>query len=76
MDKKVEQLQLNYSQDSDVCDSNDVQNIQITFEDGGGGHFMTIKTERWAFDTVEELESFLKNIHDLVNPLLNPLSED
>jgi len=51
---------LQYTQESDSCDPNDLgQAIDISAEEGGGGKFFVIKTERWAFDSIGELVELL-----------------
>lgn len=72
----LDKLVITQTQDADCCDSNDYQHIEISFEDGGGGHFIVIKTDRWAFDSPEELKTVLDQVYDHVKGILNPLSED
>lgn len=50
------------TQDADCCDGSIVQTLNLSSEDGGGGWFWVIKTERWAFDSPEELSKQLKKI--------------
>ena len=40
-----------YTQDSDCCQDQDVgQTLVVRTQDGGGGAFVVIETERWAID--------------------------
>ena len=52
-----------YTQKSDCC--GDVyalgNSIEISTEDGGGGKYFVIKTERWAFDNIDELTELFKD---------------
>lgn len=60
---ELEQLTAIYSQEDDCCKSSDFgrQDIEISTHDGGGGKFYTIKTDRWAFDSIEELTTLINN---------------
>ena len=51
-----------FTQESDTCASHgdDYQNLTVREEDGGGGSFYAINTERWAFDSIEELVAVLR----------------
>ena len=50
-----------FTQESDTCSIGDVyQNLIVREEDGGGGSFYAIETERWAFDSIAELVSVLR----------------
>lgn len=58
----VARAEVTLTQDGDCCEGDDVQVLRIGADDGGGGWFWTIKTERWAFDSVEELTHQLKQV--------------
>ena len=45
---------MTFTQDSDCCDSGEGQFLKIKTENGGGGDFYIIETERWAFDNIPE----------------------
>lgn len=46
-----------YEQESDCCAPTDTpQQVFISVQDGGGGPYVTLSTERWAMDDVAELE--------------------
>jgi hypothetical protein len=50
------ELNATYSQGADcVSDRNEPNFLNIEIQEGGGGVYFVIKTERWAFDSVEEL---------------------
>lgn len=55
-----EKMSAIYIQESDGNDS-EYQQIEITAESCGGDPYFTIKTERWAFDNIDELIMLLKN---------------
>jgi hypothetical protein len=52
---KVETINATYSQDADSNSVSDMQFLEVSSEDAGGGTYYVIKTERWAFDTIQEL---------------------
>jgi hypothetical protein len=52
-----------FEQDSDCCATNTLgQWITVKIEDGGGGQFYVIETERWAFDSPEQLMVLLNKV--------------
>jgi hypothetical protein len=50
-----------FHQDEDCCGRTDSfgQDLTIEIEDGGGGTYAVIKTERWAAESPEELQRLL-----------------
>jgi hypothetical protein len=50
-----------FTQEEDACCVGG-QEITVTVEDGGGGKYFAIKTERWAFDSPEELMAMLERV--------------
>jgi hypothetical protein len=44
-----------FTQNGDACESNRDQALEIESLDGGAGTYYVIKTDRWAFDSIEEL---------------------
>lgn len=53
----LERLSAFYSQEED-CNGrcgHDFQHIEISTEDGGGGKYFILKTERWSFDSAQNL---------------------
>jgi hypothetical protein len=55
----AQQFQMTFTQESDCCDSGDGQFLTIKTENGGGGDFFVIETQRWAFDDIGELVKIL-----------------
>lgn len=59
-----------YLQQADDSSSNaDIQSLHINTEDAGAGIYFVIKTERWAFDSIDELINVLQDfqkkiVHD------------
>jgi hypothetical protein len=43
--------------------------IKVKLEDAGGGLYFVIETERWAFDSPEELHKLLKDIEGLLEDI-------
>lgn len=61
---ELEELTAIYSQEDDCCHLSDFgrQDIEISTHDGGGGGiYYTIKTDRWAFDSIEEITTLINN---------------
>ncbi len=64
----TQEFQMTFTQDSDCCDSKE-QYLTIKTQNGGGGDFYVIETERWAFDNIPELINILKRFqvkHSLI----------
>jgi hypothetical protein len=56
-----------FAQESDCCDPDNLgQNIIVTVDDGGGGPFVIIQTDRWAMDDIDEFANQLKSILGMV----------
>lgn len=55
----AQEFQMTFTQDSDCCDSGDGQFLTIKTQNGGGGDFYVIETERWTFDNIPELVNTL-----------------
>jgi hypothetical protein len=53
-----QEFQMTFTQDADCCDSNE-QYLTIKTQNGGGGDFFVIETQRWAFDNIPELINIL-----------------
>lgn len=63
-----QELKITFTQDSD-CTTSKEQYLTIKTDDGGGGDFFVIETERWSFDTIEEFIRILyefKMKHDKI----------
>lgn len=51
-----------FTQESDTCDSGDFgQSLTVFTEDGGGGSYIVISTERWAID-YDEIDKFCEGL--------------
>ena len=55
------EIKVVYSQDSDGNQDNEDEHqfLEISTEDCGGGIYLVLKTDRWAFDNIEELINLL-----------------
>ena len=63
-----QEFEMTFTQDKDCCSSED-QFITIKTQNGGGGDFFVIETQRWAFDCIEDLVEVLyqfKGKHDRI----------
>lgn len=60
---KLTSLTTSYFQEGDSMIDGD-QQLELSTEDGGGGIYFVLKTERWAFDSLEELSDL---IQDFIN---------
>ena len=49
-----------YMQEPD-SNSSDLQTLEISTEDAGAGTYYVLKSDRWAFDNMEELINVLKD---------------
>jgi hypothetical protein len=60
----LEGVTLTFTQDTDCCDmtGNGCQTLRVTTEDGGGGSYFVLETERWAIDPPEDLLDLLKEV--------------
>jgi len=61
-------FQMTFTQEADCCDLQE-QYLTIKTQNGGGGDFYVIETERWAFDSITELIMTLKRFeaaHSLI----------
>lgn len=66
---ELERLEATYTQDPDgMQDGNLKQQIKISTEDCGGGIYYVISTERWAFDSVEDLVELINEFKEKTKP--------
>lgn len=49
------------NEDGNSPDSGGVQELKLSRENCGGGYYYVIKTNRWAFNNVQELMDVLKD---------------
>ena len=56
----IETITMLVTEEADCCapGGTSVNEIEITTEDGGGGHYAVIKTQRWAID-LDKPEEFM-----------------
>ena len=57
-----QEFQMTFTQEADCCDGAD-QFLTIKTQNGGGGDFYVIETERWAFDNIPELVTTLMRFY-------------
>lgn len=58
----VEKVNIVYTQERDSMSPSDYLNtIEISTEDAGAGKYIVIKTDRWAFDNINELVTLLND---------------
>lgn len=57
-----QELKMTFTQDADCCDHKE-QYLTIKTQNGGGGDFYVIETERWSFDNIPELVKVLTRFH-------------
>lgn len=56
---QIDKVTVEYTQDAD--DTNGIQTLEVSTDDAGAGKYFVIKTERWAFDNIEEFISLLRD---------------
>ena len=61
MKATIQKITIEYNQEGDsVLDGLD-QTLEISTEDAGSGHYYVIKSDRWAFDSPDELIKILND---------------
>ena len=55
-------FQMTFTQEADCCDLKE-QYLTIKTQNGGGGDFYVIETERWAFDNIPEIIGVLMKFY-------------
>lgn len=66
-DVVISDLSTTYLQKADCCSSEDYNELLIKAEDGGGCLFYVIKTDRWAFDDIDEVIDVLNDFKNRLN---------
>lgn len=61
MKAKLDTWSKQYTQDGDCCEGDNIQILDVSQHDGGGGPFFVINTNRWAFDSIDELVKVLRD---------------
>jgi len=70
---RLEAVTCEFSQESDSCQSDRTgQDITVQIEDGGGGPYIVIKTERWAVDTPEDIAELCREVLALMPERIEP----
>lgn len=62
---QLEDSTLNFYQESDSCQSEDIgQELKVDIIDGGAGKYLVIETKRWALnsDEIDQFANILKQI--------------
>ena len=58
-----QEFKMTFAQDAD-CNSTEDQFLTIKTDNGGGGDFYVIETERWAFDSIDELVEIINKFKE------------
>ncbi len=62
---EIDEMHIVYKQDPDGNDSSDSsQRLTFFTEDAGEGKYYVLETERWAFDTMDDVIEVLKDFID------------
>lgn len=64
---KIGAVRTIFTQDGDDSDATP-QTLTVEATDAGGGHFLSLSTERWSIDSPEDLEALLRRVLALVEP--------
>lgn len=57
---QIDKVTVEYTQEADDV-SNGIQTLEVSTDDAGAGKYFVIKTERWAFDNIEEIINLLRD---------------
>lgn len=57
----ITEFSMEYTQEGDSNSSDYFQSLELQITDAGDGSYFVLKTERWAFDSVEELIEVLED---------------
>ena len=65
---KLEEWSETWSQEIDTCQSSNdiIQTLELSTQDGGGGPYLIIKTERWALDE-DDIEEFAHQLKTFIS---------
>ena len=64
---RLERVAVVFSQESDCCESEAIgQELTIGTEDGGGGSYLILKTDRWAIDDAAEFMALCAEVLAMV----------
>ena len=62
----VSQVSVSYRQDADACVAG-MQELVVSTNDGGGGPYYVIETNRWAFNSIDDLIKVLQDFKRRAN---------
>jgi hypothetical protein len=80
---QLNRITMEFIQEADSNDeSQDTQMITVTVEpvllglhnEGEGSHYYYIKTERWAFDDIDELIAILQQVKNTIPAPIEPIN--
>lgn len=64
---KICALSVVFTQEPDACaDGDSPQTISVKVEDGGGGPYFTIETDRFAFDSPSDFVALLDSVQGMI----------
>ena len=70
--KGISVSSITFQQEADSCDEPyNVQYLDVTVEDAGGGQYYVIKTERWAVDDPKDLLVLLETLPKFKEDVVN-----
>ena len=68
-------LTTTYIQEKDCCDSSNIdeyyQELKFSVDDGGGGPFFILETNRWAFSNINEISNIFNDFNNKANIVNN-----
>lgn len=64
----LSELKVTYTQDTDSCDEDGVQELTVFTQDAGGGKYLVIETKRWAINDIDEVVSILNDFQKRIEP--------
>lgn len=57
----INQIKVEYTQEADSNSTDGDQFLELSTDDAGGGVYFVLKSERWAFDNVQEIIDILQD---------------
>ncbi len=64
----IGEAELVFMQSGD-CIENGLQELHVHIQDGGGGFFIALDTERWAIDSPDDLTEVLKAVNVIMKEI-------
>ena len=63
MKYELGEAEFHFTQDPDSCAEHDFpQELVVKVTDAGGGHYIVVETQRWAFDSPDDLAAMVADI--------------